>query len=84
MKIAARLGKPRLAGSDAHYGPEIGCAYTVVNAEPNVDSVVKAISRGMCQPFGNSIPLTTRLKRIIAINKRRLAFPIEEKQSMNC
>lgn len=72
MKIASRLGKPRLAGSDAHYGPEIGCAYTVVNAEPNVDNVVKAISRGMCQPFGNSIPWTIRLKRMIAINKRRL------------
>lgn len=72
MKIASRLGKPRLAGSDAHYGPEIGCAYTVVNAEPNVDNVVKAISRGLCQPFGNSIPWTIRLKRMIAINKRRL------------
>jgi predicted metal-dependent phosphoesterase TrpH len=83
MKIAARLGKPRLAGSDAHYGPEIGCAYTFVNAEPNVDNVVKAISRGMCQPFGNSIPLTTRLKRIIAINKRRLTLPRDGKQRMH-
>jgi predicted metal-dependent phosphoesterase TrpH len=72
MKIASRLGKPRLAGSDAHYGPEIGCAYTVVNAEPNVDDLVKAISKGLCQPFGNSIPWAIRLKRIIAINRRRL------------
>ncbi|MGA2768130.1 MAG: PHP-associated domain-containing protein [Candidatus Bathyarchaeia archaeon] len=72
MKIASRLGKPRLAGSDAHYGPEIGCAYTVVNAEPDVDDVIKAISEGQCQPFGRSIPLAIRLKRIIAINKRKL------------
>jgi predicted metal-dependent phosphoesterase TrpH len=72
MKIASRLGKPRLAGSDAHYGPEIGCAYTVVNAEPDADDVVKAISEGQCQPFGRSIPLAIRLKRIIAINKRKL------------
>jgi predicted metal-dependent phosphoesterase TrpH len=72
MKIASRLGKPCLAGSDAHYGPEIGCAYTAVNAEPNVNDVVKAISKGLCQPLGRSIPLTIRLKRIIAINKRRL------------
>jgi hypothetical protein len=72
MKIASRLGKPRLAGSDAHYGPEIGCAYTVVNAEPDVDDVVKAISEGQCQPFGRSIPLAIRLKRIIGINKRKL------------
>ena len=32
-KIASRLGIARVAGSDAHYGPEIGCAYTVVDAE---------------------------------------------------
>ena len=72
MKIASRLGKPGLAGSDAHYGPEIGCAYTVVNAEPDANAVVKAIGKGLCQPFGGSIPLTIRLKRIIAINRRRL------------
>ena len=72
MKIASRLGKPQLAGSDAHYGPEIGCAYTVVNAEPNVNDVVKAICKGLCQPLGNSIPWTIRLKRIIEVNRRRL------------
>lgn len=72
MKIASRLGKPRVAGSDAHYGPEIGCAYTVVNAEPNANDVVKAICRGLCQPFGNSIPWTIRLKRIVEVNRRRL------------
>ena len=71
MKIASRLGKPRLAGSDAHYGPEIGCAYTLVNAEPDVNDVVKAICKGLCQPFGNSIPWTIRLKRIIEVNRRR-------------
>jgi predicted metal-dependent phosphoesterase TrpH len=72
VKIASRLGKPRLAGSDAHYGPEIGCAYTVVSAKPNVDDLIKAISKGLCQPFGNSIPWAIRLKRMIAINRRRL------------
>jgi hypothetical protein len=72
MKIASRLGKPQLAGSDAHYGPEIGCAYTVVNAEPNVNDVVKAICKGLCQPLGNSIPWTIRLKRMIEVNRKRL------------
>jgi predicted metal-dependent phosphoesterase TrpH len=72
MKIAFRLGKPRLAGSDAHYGPEIGCAYTVVNAEPNVNDVINAICRGFCQPFGNSIPWTVRLKRMVGANRRKL------------
>jgi hypothetical protein len=71
MKIASRLGKPRLAGSDAHYGPEIGCAYTVVNTEPNANDVVKAICRGLCQPFGNSIPWTVRLKRLVEAKRRK-------------
>lgn len=71
MKIASRLGKPRLAGSDAHYGPEIGCAYTVVNAEPNVNDVINAICRDFCQPFGNSIPWTVRLKRMVEANRRK-------------
>jgi len=71
LRIATLLGKPRVAGSDAHYGPEIGCAYTVVNAEPNVNDVIRAISRGLCQPFGSSIPLTIRLKRIVAVTRRK-------------
>jgi len=71
-KIASRLGKPRLAGSDAHYGPEIGCAYTLVNAEPDVNDVIEAIRRGLCQPFGGSIPFAIRLKRIVQVNRRKL------------
>ncbi len=72
MKIASSLGKPCVAGSDAHYAPEVGCAYTLINAEPNLNELIKAISRGMCQPFGTSIPLATRFRRIIEINKRKL------------
>lgn len=72
LKIAMRLGKPCLAGSDAHYGPEIGCAYTTIEAETNVNDVMKAVSRGLCQPVGNSIPLRIRIQKIFETNKRRL------------
>jgi predicted metal-dependent phosphoesterase TrpH len=71
-QIAASLKKPRLAGSDAHYGPEIGYAHTIVDSEPNVPEIIEAIIKGQCQPFGRSIPLTTRLKRAIAVRKRRV------------
>jgi predicted metal-dependent phosphoesterase TrpH len=70
--MASRLGIAQVAGSDAHYGPEIGCAYTLVDAEPNVEEMIKAISRGLCRPFGRAIPLTTRLKREVLILKRKL------------
>lgn len=61
--IAARFKLPRVAGTDAHYAPAIGFAYTVVAAEPNVDAVVKAIANGRCQPFGESVPLRLKLAK---------------------
>jgi predicted metal-dependent phosphoesterase TrpH len=72
QRIASNLHIASVAGSDAHYGPEIGCAYTVVDAEPQVDQIVEAIRKGACQPFGNAIPLRTRLKRELLILRRRL------------
>lgn len=62
-ELASRLGISRVAGSDAHYGPEIGCAYTAVKAELVAQDIVSAIKKGMCQPFGKGIPLSMRLKR---------------------
>jgi predicted metal-dependent phosphoesterase TrpH len=69
--IAQRLGKPRVAGSDAHYGPEIGCAYTLIQAEPDANDIVKAIVQGRCQPFGKAIPISLRLQKISAQKTRR-------------
>jgi len=63
LEIANRLGIPRVGGSDAHYAPEIGLAYTLVDAELSCEEIVKAISKGLCEPFGKAIPLGTRLKR---------------------
>ncbi|MGQ9530557.1 MAG: PHP domain-containing protein [Candidatus Bathycorpusculaceae bacterium] len=72
QKFVSRLGIAQVGGSDAHYGPEIGCAYTLVNAESEVEDIVKSISNGLCQPFGKAIPLTTRLKRELLVLKRKL------------
>ncbi|MEM2463654.1 MAG: CehA/McbA family metallohydrolase [Candidatus Bathyarchaeia archaeon] len=62
-ELAVRLGLPQVAGSDAHYAPEVGVACTLVDAEPNCDDVIKAIDNGSCKPIGNAIPLGIRLKR---------------------
>lgn len=80
MRIATRLGKPSVAGSDAHYGPEIGCAFTVIETEPNPDAVVKAIDKGFCQPFGKATPLQIRLKRMIENNKRKFKFASKKRE----
>lgn len=72
QKIASRLGIPRVAGSDAHYPPEIGYAYTLVDASSNVDDVVRSIHKGSCQPFGRAIPIKVKLKKELATLKRRI------------
>jgi predicted metal-dependent phosphoesterase TrpH len=70
-EIAATLGTPQVAGSDAHFAPEIGSAYTVIDAELDCEKAVKAISKGLCEPFGNAIPLQLRLKREILALKTK-------------
>ena len=71
QRIASRLGIACVAGSDAHYGPEIGYAYTLVDAELEVEEIIKAIRKGLCEPFGRAIPITTRLKREFLMLKRK-------------
>jgi hypothetical protein len=71
QQIASRLGIARVAGTDAHYGPEIGCAYTRINAEMEIEAIIKAISKGLCEPFGKSIPAMLRMKREFLVLKRK-------------
>jgi predicted metal-dependent phosphoesterase TrpH len=66
-QIASRLGIAQVAGSDAHYGPEIGYAYTLIDAELDVDKIIKAIKNGLCHPIGSAIPMATRLKKIFLV-----------------
>jgi predicted metal-dependent phosphoesterase TrpH len=61
-KLAQRFGLPQVAGTDAHYGPVIGCAYTVIDSELNVESILKAIVDGRCEPAGGSISLRMRIQ----------------------
>lgn len=62
-KLALSLKLPQVAGSDAHYGPEIGFAYTFIDADPEVDEIIQAIENGATIPFGTAIPWRLRLKR---------------------
>jgi len=71
-KLASQLGKAQTAGSDAHYGPEIGCAYTLVEAELEFESVIRALTKGLCEPFGSAIPLGMRLKREVYSLRKKI------------
>ena len=70
-KFATRLGLPMTAGSDSHYAPEIGAAYTIVEADPDVDEIVDAIKKGSTVPMGNAIPWKIRIKRTALKFKRK-------------
>jgi hypothetical protein len=69
------LGLSRVAGTDAHYGPQIGYGYTVIEVtDPSVEAIAKAILEGHCQPFGQPVPfvlnLMQELKRVKRMVKR--------------
>lgn len=71
-RFAAGLGLPQTGGSDSHYAPEIGAAYTVVEADPDVDEIVCAIKKGATFPMGNGIPWKIRLGRTALGLKRKI------------
>jgi len=71
-KLATRLNLPQTAGSDSHYAPEIGAAYTVVKADPDVDEIVQAIKGGRTLPLGKPIPWRVRLRRVALSLKRKI------------
>ena len=71
-RFAEGLGLPQTGGSDAHYAPEIGSAYTVVEAGPDVDEIVDAVKRGATFPFGRGVSWKTRLERAMLSLKRKV------------
>jgi len=71
-RFAEELGVPQTGGSDSHYAPEIGSAYTVVEAEADVDEIVCAIKKGAAFPMGSGVPWKTRLERTALALKRKV------------
>lgn len=70
-RLANRLNISRVGGSDAHYGPEIGYGYTVLDATPDVSEIIQAIKDGRCRAEGRSIPLSLRVKRKLLTTLRK-------------
>lgn len=70
-KLAVRLNLPQTAGSDAHHASGIGLAYTLIEADLDVDEIVQAIKRGATVPVGKPIPWKIRLQNAVSSLKRR-------------
>jgi predicted metal-dependent phosphoesterase TrpH len=70
-EAAERFKLSRVAGTDAHYGPQIGYGYTEIEAtEATVEAITKAIVDGHCQPYGQQVPPILNLKQQIQKLKR--------------
>jgi predicted metal-dependent phosphoesterase TrpH len=58
-RIAKKLGKPCVAGSDAHHARFVGFGRTFIDAEKNVPSILAAIRAGKVACGGRQTPLRT-------------------------
>jgi predicted metal-dependent phosphoesterase TrpH len=72
QETAERLKLPCVAGTDAHYGPQIGFAYTSIDSEPKVDNIIQAILKGKCSAFGEAIPLYLKMKKQIRFYEKKI------------
>jgi predicted metal-dependent phosphoesterase TrpH len=64
-RIARRLGKPGVGGSDAHNARFVGFGRTFVDAEKNVPAILDAIRAGKVSCSGKKTPLRTYTRQSI-------------------
>jgi predicted metal-dependent phosphoesterase TrpH len=58
-RIARKLGKPCVAGSDAHHAKFVGYGRTFIDAEKDIPSILAAIRDGKVSCGGRQTPLRT-------------------------
>jgi len=64
-RVAKRLGKPCVGGSDAHNARFVGFGRTFVDAERNVPAILDAIRAGKVSCGGKKTPLRTYTRQSI-------------------
>jgi predicted metal-dependent phosphoesterase TrpH len=71
-KVAKRLGKPMVGGSDAHLARFVGFGRTYVRAEKNAGAILQAIREGKVYPGGRMTPLRTYTRQSLRNTLRRI------------
>jgi predicted metal-dependent phosphoesterase TrpH len=72
-EAAERLKLSRVAGTDAHYGPQIGYGYTELEvSEPTVEAIAKAIVDGHCSAHGGPVPVLLNARQQLLRVRRML------------
>ena len=79
-KVAAeKFGLSQVAGTDAHYGPQIGFGYTVIDAEETtVEAITKAIVNGHCSAHGRQVPIVLNVQQQIQRLRRIVKKTVSE------
>ncbi|MCK9631183.1 MAG: PHP domain-containing protein [Methanoregula sp.] len=71
-RIAKRLGKPCVGGSDAHNAKFVGFGRTYIEAEKNVPAILEAIQAGRVSCGGRKTPLRTYTRQSINNTWRKI------------
>ncbi|MBP1928659.1 putative metal-dependent phosphoesterase TrpH [Methanolinea mesophila] len=72
-KMARRLGKPAVGGSDAHNARFVGFGRTLVDAEPDTASILAAIRNGKTIAGGRMTPLRTYTRQSLSNTWKKIA-----------
>ena len=71
-KEARLFGKPCIGGSDAHNARFVGYGITLIDAEPDVASILQAIRDGKTKATGRMTPLRTYTHQSMKNTKRKI------------
>jgi predicted metal-dependent phosphoesterase TrpH len=71
-RIAKRLGKPCVGGSDAHNAKFVGFGRTWVDSEKNVPAILDAIRAGKVSCGGKKTPLRTYTRQSLSNTWRKI------------
>ncbi|MCL2643286.1 MAG: CehA/McbA family metallohydrolase [Candidatus Bathyarchaeota archaeon] len=70
-EAAEKFKLAQVAGTDAHYGPQIGYSYTTIDTEElTVEAITNAIRQGHCQAHGQQVPIILNIQQQIQRLKR--------------
>jgi predicted metal-dependent phosphoesterase TrpH len=71
-RIAKRLGKPCVGGSDAHNAKFVGFGRTYVDSERNIPAILDAIRAGKVSCGGKKTPLRTYTRQSLSNTWRKI------------
>lgn len=72
MRLARKLGKPSVAGSDAHHARFVGYGRTLIDAEKNTGDILQAIREGRTIPAGRKTPVRIYTKQSLRNSWRKI------------